>query len=303
MVKFNHKILSALSALLVICLALSSCKSGRIDDVIDDSKTEISYETDDAGLNFELHSYFNKSGEKLSADKYYNYYPDFYENQEKYLRQIHFGINGFPEWEQIIDADYQPISEKYYHEYSYYDDGTVKTHINESPYESVAVVDSFRPDRTLSSTKKINDDGSYHLVEFYLNGNKKRDSGHGKNDEIYTLFEWDESSRLVLYKAWDDNGDVLFWQTQDYYDDDSLLMTEYAPDGKPTIAKLFNADSICTDETIFDANGEFSVRQHYEISADGNYIITEYDKNGGFIRKYELDKDGKRINTVLSDVK
>lgn len=299
MIKFHYKILSAL---LVVCFALASCESDEIDDVIDDSKTVTAYETDADGKSCELHTYFNKSGEKLSEDKFYNYYPNYYENQEKYLRQIHYGMNGFPEWEQLVDTDYQPISEKYNHEYTYYDDGTVESHKNESPYESVAVVDSFRPDGTLSSSKKINNDGSYHLFEFYPDGNIKRDSGHGNNDEIYTLFEWDESSRLVLYKAWDDNGAVLFWQTQDYYDDGSFLMTEYAPDGKPICAKLFGADSICTDETLYDDNGEFSVRQHYELSEDGNFVITEYDRNGGFIRKYELDEDGKRINTVITDV-
>ena len=78
------------------------------------------------------------------------------------------------------------------------------------------------------------------------------------------------------------------WQTQEYYEDGSFLMTELSPDGKPMIAKRFDVDSFCTDAIIYDENGEFSVRQHYEITEDGKYLITEYDKNGNLVRRYEL---------------
>lgn len=280
MIKFCYR-LSA--ALLLVCFALASCESDRIDDVIDESKTVTAYETDSDGRSYELRSYFNKSGVKLDQDKFYTYYQD----TGPCFRQIHYNSEGFPEWEQLVDDDYQPISEKYSHEYTYYDNGTVESHKNESPYETIRTIDSYSPEGVLLSTKKINNDGSCDHCEYFSNGNMQRISSYSSSGSLCSVYEWDSNNNLVLIKFLDDDGTVNTWQTQEYYEDGSFLMTELSPDGKPMLAKRFDADGFCTDATMYDENGEFLVRQHYEITEDEKFVITEYDKDGNVIRKNE----------------
>ena len=271
-------------ALLAVSCALSSCGAAVKDTVIDDSKTVTATETDADGQSYELHTYFNKSGQKLSEDKFYTYY----QTDGHCFRQIHYSSSGFPEWEQLVDDGYQPISEKYIHEYTYFENGKVESHKNASPYETIKTIDSYSPEGVLLSTKKINYNGSYDVCEYFSNGNMQRLSGYSSSDSLSSVYEWDSNNNSVLIKLFNDDGTVNTWQTQEYYEDGSSLMTELSPDGKPMIAKRFNADSFCTDATIYDENGEFVVRQHYEITEDGKYLITEYDKNGSFVRKYEL---------------
>ena len=246
---------------------------------IDESRTVITNGTEFDGYSYKMYEYYNQHAELICSDRFIY--------KDSHVLRVHSGGNGMPEWEQKLDNELLPISGMNYHEYEYYANGTLKTHIIKSPIDTIISSLSYDPDGTLVCSIECLQDGSYLVNDYYPNQIIRRAGYYTDAGELFKLYEFDENSRFKLYQGFSEDGTLQDWETYEYNDDGSFILTSHYIDGTTQSICLYNSEGKCVDYTSYYSDGVFSTRILFEYREDIT-VLTFLDEDGNFIEKRDL---------------